>query len=161
MKTHQMSRTKFYRAWSNMMSRCNTPTTTYYKNYGGRGIKVCKRWSKFENFYKDMHGTYQEHLTLDRIDVNGNYTPKNCKWSTPKEQSNNQRKSIKIVIDNETVTIEELSEMLNISKKTLWTRLKRGNKDIKELCRPVGRNYNKTLTDVDKKKSTKPTGQLK
>jgi hypothetical protein len=73
-----------------MRTRCENPKATKYAIYGGRGITVCARWDSFENFLTDM-GERPEGLTLDRIDVNGNYEPGNCRWATAKEQRANQR----------------------------------------------------------------------
>lgn len=84
---------KEYITWSNMKKRCMNSKSPNYKDYGGRGIKICKRWEEFENFYVDM-GDRPEGKSIDRIDNDGNYTPKNCKWSTHTEQMNNRRNNI-------------------------------------------------------------------
>lgn len=88
-KTHGLSGTSEYLAWYDMMRRCYKPDRPDYKYYGARGISVCERWHLFENFYADMGKS--NGLTLDRIDVNGNYEPSNCKWSTMSEQQKNRR----------------------------------------------------------------------
>ncbi len=80
---------KVYPVWNAMMARCNNPKDKAYKYYGDRGIKVCKRWNKFNNFLEDMG--YPNGLTLDRINNDGNYEPKNCRWATRSEQSHNKR----------------------------------------------------------------------
>lgn len=84
-----------YRTWVNMRARCNNPNETGYEYYGGRGIKVCREWeNSFEAFLRDM-GCKPTGLTIERIDVNGNYNKSNCKWATTKEQSLNRRNSIR------------------------------------------------------------------
>lgn len=78
-------------SWHHMKSRCQCVTDERYHDYGGRGIKVCAEWQLFENFYTAMKDTWFEGATLDRKNNNGDYTPDNCKWSTPKEQAQNRR----------------------------------------------------------------------
>lgn len=89
---HGGSKTPLYMVWANMIARCERESSTHYRNYGGRGIKVCPRWRKsFAAFAADM-GPRPDGLTLDRIDTNGNYEPSNCRWATPKEQVANTRR---------------------------------------------------------------------
>jgi hypothetical protein len=82
--------TKTHKSWTAMLQRCNNPKNTSFKDYGGRGIKVCERWSDFENFLQDM-GERPKNKTLDRINVNGDYEPNNCRWATLSEQQRNRR----------------------------------------------------------------------
>ena len=87
---HGMTNTPTWKSWISMLDRCNNPNAPKFHHYGGRGIKVCDRWSSFENFFEDM----QERpagRTLDRIDVNGDYFLDNCRWATHKEQRANRR----------------------------------------------------------------------
>jgi hypothetical protein len=88
---HGYEKTITYNTWRCMRARCNSPKNHNYKNYGARGIKVCERWGKFENFLEDM-GERPEKMQLDRKNNDGNYEKENCHWVTPKENSSNRRK---------------------------------------------------------------------
>lgn len=87
---HGMHNSREMNSWKSMIQRCTNPNCTTYEDYGGRGISICKRWKKFENFYEDM-GERPLYHSLERIDNNGDYGPDNCKWATQSEQSRNQR----------------------------------------------------------------------
>jgi hypothetical protein len=88
---HGMSRHPAWGAWHNMIQRCGDPTHAAWKDYGGRGIKVCVRWQLFANFWKDMGPTYQPGLTLDRINNDRGYKLSNCRWATWEVQNRNKR----------------------------------------------------------------------
>lgn len=90
-RTHGMSNTPVYAVWKTMRDRCRNPNNKDYRHYGGRGIKVCAAWSRFERFYADM-GAPPPGRTLDRIDPDGNYEPGNCRWATWREQNLNKRR---------------------------------------------------------------------
>lgn len=90
---HGLKRHRLYPIWKTMRMRCNNPNNHKYANYGGRGIQVCERWNDFKNFLEDMGASFSEGLSLDRIDVNGHYTPANCRWASYKVQANNRERS--------------------------------------------------------------------
>jgi len=94
--THGMRYTSTYRIWINMRVRCENPKDPFYKDYGGRGIRVCNRWEKFENFLADMGPRPSLRLTLDRKNNDGPYCKKNCKWSTASEQAKNRRPRVRM-----------------------------------------------------------------
>jgi hypothetical protein len=125
--------TKTYASWSSMRTRCLNPRVREYPDYGGRGIRICERWERFENFLADM-GERPHGKTLDRIDVNGDYCAENCRWATPSEQLLNQRKSRFITANGITKNLSVWSRERAIPKKTITDRLKRGMSPEKALC---------------------------
>lgn len=94
------NRTRTYRVWSGMLSRCRNPNVPSFKYYGGRGIRVCDRWRSFECFLADM-GECPPNMSIDRIDNDGNYEPSNCRWATSAEQHENRRtpRTVKLTPD--------------------------------------------------------------
>lgn len=126
-KTHGDSWSKEHVVWMSMKSRCYNPNNISYPNYGGRGIKVCDRWlNSFENFLADMGEKPSSEYSIDRIDVNGDYSPQNCKWATRLEQSRNRRNRVYITYNNDTKTVQEWSAITNISVATLRDRVRNG-----------------------------------
>lgn len=127
-----MSTTPQYNAYKTMVNRCYNPNHIQYKDYGGRGIKVCDRWRySYLNFYEDM-GPRPDGMSLDRIDVDGDYCPENCKWSSTKEQGRNRRDTIYLTYKNETKPMAEWAEILGVKYGYLAKRRK-SNKDMEKV----------------------------
>lgn len=126
LRTHGMADTPPHNSWNGMLQRCENPNDPRYRDYGGRGVAVCSEWHDFQGFWNDMADSYSEGLTIDRIDVNGNYCKENCKWSTQKEQANNRRNNHLLSFDGTTQTISQWADALGIKYDTLFTRIKRG-----------------------------------
>ena len=119
---HGMTDTPILRIWKGTMQRCNNPNDPSYRNYGARGIKVCERWDKFENFYADM-GNGPKGLTIERIDNDGNYEPSNCKWATRKEQARNKRNNRIIKYGGRSKCVSAWAEEIGMNYRTLLKRL--------------------------------------
>ena len=125
---HGMYNTRLYNTWQNIKSRCYYNKNINYKNYGQRGIAVCDEWKDdFHAFYDwAMSHGYIDTLTIDRIDVNGNYEPNNCRWITHKEQQQNKQNTIKYTINNETHCLKEWCCICGVKYTTVRSRIKRG-----------------------------------
>lgn len=124
--THGMTGTPIYTAWRSMLNRCLNKNFPDFKNYKGRGIKVCRRWRKFQFFYSDMSDTFCPGLELDRKNNNGDYTPSNCQWITRKQQQRNKRTNHIVKIGGASKTIAEWGELTGIKPNTILTRIRRG-----------------------------------
>lgn len=144
-KTHGMKKTRLYRIWQGMKGRCYTKSASGYKDYGGRGITVCDDWKNdFMNFYNwAIDNGYNDGLSIDRKDVNGNYEPDNCRWANNSTQRKNQRQ-ILLTYKGETKTLLEWSEKTGIGYCTLNYRFRSGWDAEKILETPAipGRNQN-------------------
>lgn len=135
---HGLAGSRIYNIWCAMKGRCNNPNLPFYKYYGERGIKVCEEWNDFKSFYEwAMENGYHDSLTIDRIDVNGGYSPDNCRWVTMGKQSNNRCSTIYMTMDGEKRAIKEWSDILNIPRRVLYWRTTHGWDDVKALTTPV------------------------
>lgn len=143
-----LSKTRIWRIYCNMINRCRNEKISMYKHYGERGITFCEEWEPhkngFENFCNwSFKNGYSENLTLDRIDVNGNYEPSNCRWVDMYVQANNKRATKFFVYNGEALTISQIARKYNVDKYVLYSRVNKLGWDIEkavELPVAVGRN---------------------
>jgi hypothetical protein len=135
-----------HRAWRGMRQRCENPRNRSYAYYGGRGIRVCQAWRSFESFHQwaTTHG-WQQGLTLDRIDANGNYSPSNCRWASRAVQARNTRTNINVVIDGARVTLSEAARQFGVS---FWKA-----REILTICRATKSSFQTAMKSL---KYTKP-----
>ena len=112
-----------YTIWKAMLYRCERPNTTYYCNYGGRGITVCDEWKDINNFIRDMYPTFIKGLQIDRIENNGNYEPNNCRWITQQQNSNNRRTNRTVTYKGVTKTVAEWVRHTGIIEQVFSYRL--------------------------------------
>ncbi len=125
-RTHGKSRTTTHDTWCGMIQRTEDKKCRSYPNYGGRGIKICRRWREsFEAFLQDM-GEKPKGKSIDRFpDNDGDYEPRNCRWATPKEQMRNTRANTHLTHNGRTATLSEWAEITGICIQTICTRLRR------------------------------------
>lgn len=145
---HGQHGTGAHSSWMSMRQRCLNPKNPAFPSYGGRGISICDRWESFENFFADM-GPRPDGLELDRIDVNGNYEPTNCRWASILQQARNQRKTRFATINGVTKPLVEWAEHYGINRRSLGSRLRAGWTIEEALTRPKMHNGGR-LARVDK-----------
>ena len=126
-----------YAAWTNMRSRCFNKNNRGYAAYGGRGITICSGWESFENFFADMGSKPGKEYSLERIDVNGNYEPNNCRWATKKDQANNRRTNRLLTFGDITDTVARWCEALQVPEYVVRWRLKKGWEAFDALIKPI------------------------
>ena len=127
-RKHGLRNHRLYYIYHGMKDRCYKQTSPAYQNYGARGIQICEEWKKdFMCFYNwAIRNGYKQGLTIDRIDVNGNYCPQNCRWATRLEQARNTRTNRKITYKGKTRCVSEWAQLLGIKSSTITERLKKG-----------------------------------
>lgn len=121
--THGMRKAPIYAIWNMMMQRCYLQTNIAYHNYGGRGIKVCEKWHKFEGFFEDIGNPPFSGASLDRIDTDKGYEPENVRWATKAEQAQNKRNNVRYAFRGHNLLLAEWSDMTGISSATLSSRI--------------------------------------
>lgn len=145
---HGDSKTRLYRIWSNMKDRCDNPNNHYFKDYGGRGITYCNEWKDYIAFKKwALSNGYQDELTIDRSNNNGNYEPANCRWITIKEQQRNRRSNHLLTYNGETHCINEWAEILGISRETIKNRLNCGWGIERIFTEPIHHKERRTVNE--------------
>jgi hypothetical protein len=128
---HGFARHPLYKTWKGMQARCYDKSNKAYSKYGGRGIIICTRWLKsFASFVSDM-GPRPDGMSIERLDNNGNYEPKNCVWATPKQQQRNRSVSIFVEYEGKRITLGELAEVLSIPYTALIQRYRKGRRGSK------------------------------
>lgn len=145
-KKHGFFGTRIYKIWDSMKQRCFNPNNNAYNNYGGRGITVCNDWKNdFMSFYEwSINNGYSDNLTIDRINVNGNYEPSNCRWSDDIVQHNNTRKNPRIEYNGEIHTIPEWSRIIGLNVNTIKARIFKYHWSIEDaLTTPPNKGNNK------------------
>lgn len=130
--THGLTKHYLYSTWTSMLDRCRNPESKHYKDYGGRGILVCKKWEDVREFVKDVEPLYIKGLTLDRINNNGDYEPGNVRYITKKEQNNNKRNNVLVEYKGKTQTLAQWCDELKMHRMTFWNRLFRDKWSVGE-----------------------------
>ena len=147
LNNHNLTNHPVYSIWNAMINRCRNSNNSHYKDYGGRGIKVCEEWKSLENFAKwSEESGFKKGLSIERIDVNGNYCPENCAWIPFEKQAINKRNTVMFTIENVTKPLVEWAREYGISPKLAWQRHHNGYSDPSDIF------YNGNLQLRDAKK---------
>lgn len=167
---HGLSDSTLYNSWSNMKERCLNPNHPKYMYYGGRGITVCEDWLDFEIFkkwalsngFKDEKKRVRNRLSLDRINVNGNYEPSNCRWATDSQQANNKRITKRYFFQGKSLTIREWANETGISYHTLYSRLNECGWSVENalLIKPSHKNFMLRISEVSNGKNATKADQI-
>lgn len=134
-------KTKLRQSWKDMLIRCYNPNGIKWHRYGGRGIKVCDEWKNDFSAYEkwSLENCFADNLTIDRIDVNGDYEPSNCRWTTIKIQANNTSTNVFIEYNGERLTYEQWGDRLGGCKGFIWNRINMGWTPIQAITTPKKR----------------------
>lgn len=151
--THGETKTRLYKTWDMMRQRCFNPNDHSYRYYGAKGITICEEWNDFLAFKQwALENGYKDNLTIDRIDVYGNYEPSNCRWSDSYTQANNKTTSRYLEYNGKKQTITQWAKELNIPMETLYRRVTKLNWDIESaLTKPVRKHFLKGGSINDQK----------
>lgn len=149
-RKHGMRNTKEYATWRGIFVRCYDENAPNYPKYGGRGITVCERWHTFENFYADMGARPDNKHSIDRIDVDGPYSPENCRWATNNEQQRNKQNTVLVEWAGEKLCVREWEDRLGFPKEVIYNRLRSGWLVERAMTEPLhtekSRNQTRRLT---------------
>ena len=142
--THNKSKTRLYNVWRSMCDRCMLPTSRRFSDYGGRGIRICPEWTDFSNFNDwAMSSGYDKSLTLDRIDVNGDYSPTNCRWVNMTTQNRNRRDTFYVEYEGNKVALRDLCDQLKLPHSRIYQRITKYGYSLEEaLTKPPKRGSN-------------------
>lgn len=143
--THHETKTRLYEIWHGMKQRCNNPRNKDAHNYIDRGITVCQEWCDSFEAFRDwaLVNGYRDDLSIDRINVNGNYCPENCRWSTAKEQGRNTRYNHLLTFNGKTQPIASWADEIGMDYYTLAKRIEYGWPAERALSEPINRHENK------------------
>ncbi len=148
-RTHGATGKKIYWAYQHMMERCYSPQSERFISYGARGICVCDEWKNNPKAFVDwsLSNGFEEDLTLDRINVNGDYCPENCRWVSWDVQANNKRSSVYVNVRGEKLTLAQVAQKYGLRKGTVWWRHHHGWED-EDLIKPLRGNYSENQSET-------------